>query len=638
MPRKFFTLSSNFLNNPLTYQITGPNGFSQTYTGVTNSTYSIDLTIGSSTSPLEDGNYTITVTDQCGHTVTRNYGLVTTAPPITSVNTDVGCSLGSINIAVNAPAGILFSSAELVSHPASYSGPSVATIGSTSNYETFNIVPNKSVLAMNDVPAGTYVFKITDECGREYTHTVTKTSGLSHGNTDVSLVRNCSSFAVNMNITGSPTYDDKYFLQRFETTTNAWETVTALNNNLLNGTFTQEGQYRVLKRFTSKRWKVDPGVFWYASTLDCEAIIYEFDYSSDQLGFDKMYSFECNDGTYDLYISAKDGAEPFTFSLVEKQDDNSFIPISPSTSNASSAVFLGLAPGVYKARTTDACLNTKEIWVDLSLIGLPEVQASQICDQQDGSLLVPNIEYLKYEWTKDGNATVLSTQSELKFTPFNLATDAGVYSVRIYSDLPNSCMDKTISFTIPNALDQPNAGNDVDNIEVCDSKIIINLDEYLAPNAETTGSWTEITPSNGNLIGSIWSPMTAGSGVYQFLYTVNGLCSGQDTAIYTIRVDECGVCFVGPALSSNSNLSSKHGITLLNRAGSDNGNWPMIRNSAHTVLESNSKGLVITRLSTAELANIASPVEGMMVYDTTEKCLKIYTGTDWVCFKTPACP
>lgn len=84
---------------------------------------------------------------------------------------------------------------------------------------------------------------------------------------------------------------------------------------------------------------------------------------------------------------------------------------------------------------------------------------------------------------------------------------------------------------------------------------------------------------------------------------------------------------------------TNHGITLLKRAGAeDNDNWPMVRKSAHTVLESNSKGFVPTRMTTAALGNITTPVEGMMVFDTTAKCLKIYNGTAWKCFTTPACP
>ncbi|WP_392437956.1 hypothetical protein ACF3N7_04590 [Cruoricaptor ignavus] len=112
----------------------------------------------------------------------------------------------------------------------------------------------------------------------------------------------------------------------------------------------------------------------------------------------------------------------------------------------------------------------------------------------------------------------------------------------------------------------------------------------------------------------------------------------------TISTLPCSVCY-NPVTNTSPGLPVKHGITLLKRAGVQNGNWPMNRNSAHTALESNTKGFVITRVPTSGLSSIANPVEGMMVYDTTEKCLKIYVvdnttpaNTGWKCFSKPTCP
>lgn len=92
-------------------------------------------------------------------------------------------------------------------------------------------------------------------------------------------------------------------------------------------------------------------------------------------------------------------------------------------------------------------------------------------------------------------------------------------------------------------------------------------------------------------------------------------------------------------------IPTNHGITLLNRAGAQNDNWPMVRNSGFTAIESNKKGFVITRMSTLEIegdlsnpSKITNPQEGMIVFDTTEKCLKLYDGTKWTCFSTPSCP
>ena len=115
--------------------------------------------------------------------------------------------------------------------------------------------------------------------------------------------------------------------------------------------------------------------------------------------------------------------------------------------------------------------------------------------------------------------------------------------------------------------------------------------------------------------------------------TGQGVGTSADTA-----VNDC-VCYDTPNTSTVGE-ETHHGITLLQRAGegAENDNWPMIRKSAHTVLESNTKGFVITRMTTAEITAIASPQEGMMVYDTVAKCLKLYEGTVWSCFVTPTCP
>ncbi len=130
----------------------------------------------------------------------------------------------------------------------------------------------------------------------------------------------------------------------------------------------------------------------------------------------------------------------------------------------------------------------------------------------------------------------------------------------------------------------------------------------------------------------------------QYECTNNGLggaCNNikvNDMVIITL------VCYNNP--STATGLPTKHGITLLKRAGATNGNWPMNRNSAHTVLESNTKGFVITRMTSDpaqtsaanHLNKITTPVEGMMVYDLFSKCLKIYADGAWKCFSKPACP
>ena len=105
-----------------------------------------------------------------------------------------------------------------------------------------------------------------------------------------------------------------------------------------------------------------------------------------------------------------------------------------------------------------------------------------------------------------------------------------------------------------------------------------------------------------------------------------------------------GYCYESPT-DVTAIVPVNHGISALGRAGAENGNWPMLRNSAYTALEAKTKGFVVTRTTSPE-TTVAIPVVGMMVFDTDEDggkgCLKIYTGSGvgegWKCFTTQGCP
>ncbi|MCY0968872.1 Ig-like domain-containing protein [Chryseobacterium wangxinyae] len=103
------------------------------------------------------------------------------------------------------------------------------------------------------------------------------------------------------------------------------------------------------------------------------------------------------------------------------------------------------------------------------------------------------------------------------------------------------------------------------------------------------------------------------------------------------RDAECDRCF-RTATTTGTTLATNHGITALSRAGVSNGNWPMKITGAYTALDAKTKGLVINRLTTTQVNAITAPVVGMMVYDTTVNCLKIYDSTNaWRCFSTQTC-
>ncbi|MGG5208244.1 GEVED domain-containing protein [Chryseobacterium sp. MIQD13] len=110
-----------------------------------------------------------------------------------------------------------------------------------------------------------------------------------------------------------------------------------------------------------------------------------------------------------------------------------------------------------------------------------------------------------------------------------------------------------------------------------------------------------------------------------------------------------GYCYKPGATAGGETLITKMGITSLNRAGAQADNWPAVRTGGWLVLEAKTKGFVpnkVTFDSTGNPVGITSDnyVEGMLVYDVTNKCLKMYTSKDngvsfgWYCVTTQTCP
>ncbi|WP_123902624.1 RCC1 domain-containing protein [Chryseobacterium elymi] len=110
-----------------------------------------------------------------------------------------------------------------------------------------------------------------------------------------------------------------------------------------------------------------------------------------------------------------------------------------------------------------------------------------------------------------------------------------------------------------------------------------------------------------------------------------------------------GHCYK-PGITAGTSLDTKVGVTALNRAGAtDSDNWPMTRKGGWLALEAKTKGFVPNRVAFNASGNpigipVANFVEGMMVYDTVNKCMKIYTQKEgdtskaWHCISTQTCP
>jgi len=139
-----------------------------------------------------------------------------------------------------------------------------------------------------------------------------------------------------------------------------------------------------------------------------------------------------------------------------------------------------------------------------------------------------------------------------------------------------------------------------------------------------SGTWpTGITLNTST--GAVTVDNTVNGGVYVVNYQacVNGtspsLCQTQ-----TITITLCGKL----PLSGTPSSYTKTGISDL--AGFANG-WPGNVPNGFIAIESKNKGFVITRVASTDA--ILTPVEGMLVYDISAACIKLYNGTTWNCLQ-----
>lgn len=129
--------------------------------------------------------------------------------------------------------------------------------------------------------------------------------------------------------------------------------------------------------------------------------------------------------------------------------------------------------------------------------------------------------------------------------------------------------------------------------------------------------------------GKVVVASNVAAGTYTFDYTIcdpvnTDFCS---TATVTVKVNAKPVCHK-PSTFTGQGVPTKVGISTI---GQPNTGWPENIPNGHLVMESKQKGFAITQV--ASVSAIANPVEGMLVYDRTENCVKLYNGTIWKCLE-----
>ena len=162
---------------------------------------------------------------------------------------------------------------------------------------------------------------------------------------------------------------------------------------------------------------------------------------------------------------------------------------------------------------------------------------------------------------------------------------------------------------------------------------VINLNTYYDATSLPTGI---VLQWHNNADGSLVSDPTAVPvpGVYYAVFLDSKhQCTSASSAILTVEKQKN--CYMLPVQGNKGNILNSAGFMAFTTLQRTNNSWIPQRGDAFIVLESNTKGFVVTRLTTLQIKAIPADkcIPGMLVYDLTENCLKMYNGIKWGCLK-----
>jgi gliding motility-associated-like protein len=481
---------------------------------------------------LLPGYYNIKITDSCGRIAIKSIYITFDPLPLYPVAFYQlpGCELGygSVRV-VNNLYGII--DIEITSAPVQY-------LYALPHNLSGNLI--SSSLYLENLPPGNYIFKTIDQCGRMQFTSVVIIGNEVFSNL-INIIEHCNSFDIQLQHDSSISASETTFwLQKLDTSTNQWvhpETnavfandINATNaillyNNSTNYNFIISGEYRIIKKFRSYRSSLDTNGL---IVNNCFEEIYSFEYNA-QTVIKNVYSFDCTDNTYDVILDAV-GFEPLLYRITTKNSIPFFVD------NGLSPIFTGLTSAIYNFQVEDACGNILNRLFEINEEFVFLVTALDLCDGENSLLSVPYFSFLQYQWWKGSDtSTIINTSNILDFTPFNSASDFGVYHVRISNpNNSNSCIDFILDYEISTGLNNPNSGNGL-NITYCGNQGILDLFDFLAGTYDLTGNWQEITNS-GLLNNNLWDSSIVSPGLYSFRYRVNGLCGSFDESQVNITI------------------------------------------------------------------------------------------------------
>lgn len=224
--------------------------------------------------------------------------------------------------------------------------------------------------------------------------------------------------------------------------------------------------------------------------------------------------------------------------------------------------------------------------------------------------------------TLTGTITNTSSYAQVNFgineppIALNDVIDPTYRNSTISKDIAANDTDPNSGMVIPSSIQYVNLPPGASNISYGTGGVITGFD------VPGEGSWL-LDPSNN----AVFVPEPSFLGNTTTVYYIISDNAGLWSNIANIDAEVVDFC-VKPALTITGGSPSKLGITTLTVKGND---WPENVTNGHIVLQSHNKGMVITRVS--DDTSIADPKEGMLIYDLSSQCVKLYNGTSWNCIQ-----
>lgn len=486
--------------------------------------YNGNQIVGSSVvySGLPPGNYVFQVVDSCGIVHNLDITIPVSVPAMLSVSQFPGCEIGvgTVNANYSGNTNYTIQSAIITAAPSNFPHTLPYNLTDVSN----------AGFSLADVPEGSYTIQMSSTCGSVQTDTFL-IEGYNELNTPLEIQQFCSTFNLKFTHVGNGN-NPQYGLQKFDVVSGNWvHPVTGLqiiNNQIDASNFYQllydqfninlpfSGRLRIIKAFDRN------------DSQKCVRGIKEFEISPNPQ-IESYDVISCANGLSAVVLNAI-GIGQLLYRITEKNNQPFLV------NNGNNNVFANLEPAIYNFQIEDTCGNiiSRQIRIFQSL---PLSITPNLCENQASSLSVSNYSFLSYKWWKDGAPNViLSTSNVLGFNPYVSAIHNGVYHVAIiHIGNVASCLNTEISFTVSSS-STPSAGNDYTSA-YCANPGIVNLNDYLSGSFSSNGYWVSVTP-NTPIVNGVIDVTNLDYGTYVYHYVVNGFCSQNDVAVYTIILAE----------------------------------------------------------------------------------------------------